>query len=195
VDPDLPLIEELQAGNELALNELINRHREPLTYFVYRYLRDETSARDVVQETFVRVFFKANTFKPRSSVKTWIYAIALNLTRDEGRRLSRRVREVSLNAPGPDEQPPLEVADTTPTPETRAGQRERFALLQAAIDRLPHKLKSALILFCLEGKSQNEAAEILGTTPKTVEMRVAHARQRLYRLLGHKIPDRPSSRA
>jgi RNA polymerase sigma-70 factor (ECF subfamily) len=193
VDPDLPLIEALQAGNESALNELINRHREPLFYFVYRYLRDETSARDVVQETFVRVFFKAGTFKPRSSVKTWIYTIALNLTRDEGRRLGRRVREVSMNAPGPDEQPPLEVADTAPTPEVQTGQRERFALLQGAIDKLPHKLKSALILFCLEEKSQNEAAEILGTTPKTVETRVAYARQRLRKLLGDKIPSRPTT--
>ena len=102
MDPDLPLIEALQAGDESALNELINRHREPLFYFVYRYLRDEMAARDVVQETFVRVFFKARTFRPRSSVKTWIYTIALNLTRDEGRRLGRRqgrygLRQIAQN--------------------------------------------------------------------------------------------------
>lgn len=184
MDPDLPLIEALQAGKESALNELINRHREPLYYFIYRYLRDETGAREVVQETFVRVFFKANTFQPKSTVKTWVYAIALNLARDEGRRLAKRRRDVSMDAPGTDEQPPLEVADSGPTPDRQAGQKDRFGHLQAAIDKLPHNLKSALVLFCLEQRSQNEVAEILGTTPKTVEMRVAHARQKLRRLLG-----------
>lgn len=183
MDPDLPLIEALQAGNESALNELIDRHRESLLYFAFRYLRDETAARDVVQETFVRVFFKAKTFKPRATVKTWIYAIALNLVRDEGRKLSKRQRMVSLDAPGPENQPPLEVADGEPLPDIQAGRRDRFALLQAAIDKLPHKLKSALILFTLEGKSQREAADVLGTTPKAVELRVAHARQRLKQIL------------
>lgn len=184
MDPDLPLIEALQAGNESALNELIDRHREPLFYFVFRYLRDEAAARDVVQETFVRVFFKAKTFAPRASVKTWIYAIALNLARDEGRKLSKRQRLVSLDAPGPADQPPLEVEDAGPTPDQQTGQRDRFSRLQAAIEKLPHNLRAALVLFCLEGKSQHEAAQILGTTPKTVEMRVAHARQRLRQLLG-----------
>lgn len=183
MDPDLPLIEALQAGNESALNELIDRHRQPLFYFAFRYLRDETAARDVVQETFVRVFFKAKTFEPRATVKTWIYAIALNLIRDEGRRLSKHQRNVSLDAPGPADRPPLEVEDSAPTPDQQTGQKDRFAGLHAAIEKLPHNLKAALVLFCLEGKSQNEAAEILGTTPKTVEMRVAHARQRLRQLL------------
>jgi RNA polymerase sigma-70 factor (ECF subfamily) len=184
VDPDLPLIEALQAGNESALNELIDRHREPLFYFAFRYLRDETAARDVVQEAFVRVFFKAKTFEPRASVKTWIYAIALNLIRDEGRRLSKHQRNVSLDAPGPGDRPPLEVEDSAPTPDQQTGQKDRFAGLHSAIEKLPHNLRAALVLFCLEGKSQNEAAEILGTTPKTVEMRVAHARQRLRQLMG-----------
>jgi len=185
VDPDLPLIEALQAGNESALNELIDRHQEPLFYFVFRYLRDEAAARDVVQEAFVRVFFKARSFQPRASVKTWIYTIALNLARDEGRKLSKRQRMVSLDAPGLEDQPPMEVADEAPLPDIQARQQDRFALLKAAIDKLPHKLKSALILFALEGKSQREAAEILGTTPKTVELRVAYARQKLKQLLSH----------
>lgn len=184
MDPDLPLIESLQADDDSALNELINRHREPLARFVYRYLRDETLAREVAQETFVRVFFKAKKFEPRSTVKTWIYAIALNLCRDQHRKLAKRWREISLNAPSLGELPPLELEDTGPSPGEVAGQRDRFAALQRAIDQLPHKLKSALVLFSLEGRSQQEAAAILGTTPKTVETRVYHAKEKLRQLLG-----------
>lgn len=183
MDPDLPLIEALQAGDESALNELIDRHREPLVRFVFRYLRDETSARDVVQETFVRVFFKAEKFEPRSLVKTWIYAIAVNLCRDQGRRLSRRGWEISLNVPRGEEHNPLELVDPSDGPDLQAGHNETFAVLRQAIDQLPHKLKAALVLFSLEGHSQKEVAEMLRTTPKTVELRVAHAKEKLRKLL------------
>lgn len=177
-------MEALQGGDEAALNALIERHREPLFRFVFRYLRNETSAREVVQETFVRLYFKAGRFEPRSLVKTWIYAIALNLTRDEQRKLFKRDRLVSTDAlPAPDHRP-IEVTDPGPRPDDDAGRRDRFTLLAQAIEKLPHKLKTALILFSLEGKSQREVAEILGTTAKTVELRVAHARQKLRELLG-----------
>jgi RNA polymerase sigma-70 factor (ECF subfamily) len=77
----------------------------------------------------------------------------------------------------------MEIADTGLTPGEEAGQRDRFGALQRAIDRLPHKLKAALILFSIEGRSQREAADILGTTPKTVETRVYHAKEKLRQLL------------
>ena len=60
---------------------------------------------------------------------------------------------------------------------------EQFAALQGAISQLPHKLRSALVLFAIEGHSQKEIAEMLNTTPKTVELRVAHAKQKLRELL------------
>lgn len=183
MDPDLPEIQALQAGVDSALNELINRHREPLFHFVFRYLRDETAAKDVVQETFVRVYFKAGKFKPKATVKTWIYTIALNLCRDQGRRFSKRSADISLNATRPGNQPPLEIADGAPSPVDLVGQGDRFASLRHAIDQLPHKLKSALVLFSLEGCSQKEAADLLETTPKTIELRVAHAKQKLRELM------------
>lgn len=190
MDPDLPEIQALQAGDDSALNELISRHREPLFHFVFRYLRDETAARDVVQETFVRVYFKAGKFKPKATVKTWIYTIALNLCRDQGRRLAKRSSDISLNALRPGDQPPLEIADGAPSPVEQAGQGDRFASLKHAIDRLPHKLKSALVLFSLQGYSQKEAADMLETTPKTIELRVAHAKQKLRAILANEFAQR-----
>jgi RNA polymerase sigma factor (sigma-70 family) len=184
VDPDLPLIEALQAGGDSALTELIHRHREPLFHFVFRYLRDETAARDVVQETFVRVYFKAAKFTPKFSVKTWVYTIALNLCRDHARRLTKRRGDVSLDAPVATNASRVEVTDNALTPSVRAIQVERFAALQQAINDLPQKLKEALILFSIEERSQKEVAELLETTPKTVELRVYRARTRLREALG-----------
>ena len=90
MDPDLPLIEALQASDDSALNELMGRYREPLFHFAFRLVHEETAALEVVQETFVRVYFGARKFKPKASVKTWMYSIALNLSRDHFRRLARR---------------------------------------------------------------------------------------------------------
>lgn len=183
MDLDLPLIQALQAGDDSALNELINRHREPLFHFVYRFVRDETAARDVVQETFVRVYFGAAKFRPRAAVKTWLYAIALNLSRDHTRRLFKRRGTVSLNAVGGVELT-TQIADSAPHVNDAARTRDEFALLQRAIDQLPQNLREALVVFSLEGKSQREAADILSTTPKTVELRVYHAKQKLREWLG-----------
>lgn len=183
MDPDLPLIEALTAGEDLALNELIQRHREPLFRFAFRYLRDETAARDVAQETFVRVYFKAASFKPQSTVKTWLYTIAVNLCRDRLRRLVKHRSDLPLDVPG-DDGVRTEIADPQPIPSEQSAQADRFKALQRAIDQLPHRLRLALVLCTLEGKSQKEAAEIMGTTPKAVELRIHHSKVKLRDLLG-----------
>lgn len=174
----------LQAGDDSALNELIARHREPLHRFVYRYLRDEAAARDVVQETFVRVYFKADKYEPSSMVKTWIYTIALNLSRDLFRRLVKHRGDISFDDVPDGHAARLEPVDSCPGPSAQATQGDQFSHLQRAIDKLPHPLKAALVLFALEGRSQKETAEILGTTTKTVELRVYHAKEKLRKILG-----------
>ena len=185
MDADLPLLRALVAGEDLALNELIQRHRDALFSFVFRYLRDESAARDVVQESFVRLYFKAASFQPRSTVKTWLYTIAANLCRDRLRWLGRRRGDISLDAPFPggDGERRPEQADNAPLPSEQSAQTDRFALLQGAIHLLPHKLRLVVVLCALEGKTHQEAADIVGTTPKTIELRVYRAKAKLRELL------------
>jgi RNA polymerase sigma factor (sigma-70 family) len=180
VDADLPLIRALQTGDDSALDELIRRHQEPLLRFVYRYLRNEAAAREVVHETFVRTYFKAAKFQPRATVKTWIYAIALNLCRDEGRRIQRNRGSHGLKA---EHSSGAERIDPGLTPDEQAAERDQFSKLQSAIDQLSPSLREALVLFSLDGRSQKEAAAILRTTPKTLELRVYRAKARLRELL------------
>lgn len=187
MDPDLPLIQALQSGDDSALNALIDRHREPLYRFTFRYLRNNAATEDVVQETFVRVYFKAAKFVPKSSVKTWIFAIALNLCRDQFRRLARHRGDLSMDTPPRPDTPRVDVADRAPLPSIRAAESDRFAQLQRAIDHLPEKLREVVILFSLEQRSQNEVAELLGITAKAVETRVYHAKTKLHRLLSERL--------
>lgn len=180
----MPLIEAIQASDDSALSELIDRHREPLRRFVFRYLRNDAACDDVVQETFVRVYFKADKCQPKSSVKTWIYTIALNLCRDQFRRQARYRGDISMDAPSRDDAARTELADRAPPPSTRAVDSDRFARLQRAIDELPEKLREPIVLFSLEQRSQHEVADILGITPKAVETRIYHAKARLRAILG-----------
>lgn len=179
MDADLPLLKAIQAGDEAALENLMQRHQEPLFYFALRYLGNELAAREVVQETFVRLYFKAGTFRPRSTVKTWIYTIALNLCRDAGRRRQRSPVFVSLHQPTAEGEPALDLPGNDPPADEAAAKNEDLQDLRTAINRLPEKLKAPLVLCALEQRPHKEAAELLGTTAKTIELRIYRAKKKL----------------
>src|SRR6478672_9567537 len=89
-DLDLPLVRALQAGDESALNKLMRKYQEPLFWFIWRYTGDEETTRDLLQETFVRLYFGIRRFKPHAKFATWLYSIAMNLCRDYARSKQRR---------------------------------------------------------------------------------------------------------
>ena len=182
IDPDWLLISALQAGDENALTELIHKYEQPLFRFIFRYVGAEETARDLVQETFVRLYFNAAKFKRQAKFSTWLHTIATNLCRDYSRsKQYRKAREtVSSEAFDQDE---TRISDTAALPGDALVSAERLAALQAAISELPDKLKTAVVLFCLEDRSQAECAELLGVSTKTVETRVYRARKILQQKL------------
>jgi RNA polymerase sigma-70 factor (ECF subfamily) len=181
-DPDWPLVRALQRGDENALTELIHKYEQPLFRFICRYVRDEETARDLLQETFVRLYFNASKFKPLAKLSTWLHAIAANLCRDYSRSKQYRQARVTVSSEA-FYQGETRISDTAAMPGDALVNAERLAALQAAISELPHKLKTALILFCLENRSQAECAELLGVSAKTVETRVYRARKILEKKL------------
>lgn len=180
-DPDLALVRALQAGEDSALDALMSRHREPLFRFLFRFTRNETVARDLAQEAFVRAYFKIGDFRPGARFATWLFQIGLNLSRDHAR--SRQARRALCHDPLP-EAGGAELADPAMDPGARAVLAERLALVRQAIAGLPHGLKAAFLLTVFEERSQQDAAEILGVSVKAVETRVYRARQRLERVVG-----------
>ncbi len=182
--PDAALIARIAEGQDKALDLLMRRYKQRLYAFVYRYLREEETAYDIIQETFIRVYRNAGRYKPAYAVSTWIYSIATNLCRDHIRRQKLR-RWVSLDwtPSGGDQENEHSLYDIIPDPGSNVEHlmevRESMKFLDAAIERLPHDLKTALILFHLEEYSQEQCAEMLGVTVKTIETRVYRARKML----------------
>ena len=176
-DLDLPLVRALQAGDESALNKLMRKYQEPLFWFIWRYTGDEETARDLLQETFVRLYFGIRRFKPHAKFATWLYSIAMNLCRDYARSKQRRQSYATESLDAGDVHREVPAADRGPAAD--AESHEELAALERAIQELPHDLRTALLLFAVEGRSQQECAELLGVSAKAVETRVYRARKRL----------------
>ncbi|HEY5742844.1 MAG TPA: RNA polymerase sigma factor [Terrimicrobiaceae bacterium] len=180
-DLDMPLVRALQAGDESALNELIRKYREPLFRFICRYTGDEETARDLLQETFVRLYFGIGRFEPRARFVTWLYSIAMNLCRNYARSKQRRQSYSTESLDAGDVHRKLPAADRGPAAD--AESHEQLETLEKAIQELPHDLRAALLLFAVEGRTQKECAELLGVSSKAVETRVYRARRILERKL------------
>lgn len=178
---DADLVARAGAGEDQAFTLLMRRHKAALYGFVRRYVGDADAAVDVVQESFVAAWRALARFDGRRPFPVWLRAIALNKCRDRARRLA--VRRLILGDQDERSAEAQAQADPGPGGEDHLVERERNALLQAAIDRLPARLKEPLLLTYFDELSQREAADLLGVTVKTIETRVYRARQRLAAIL------------
>jgi RNA polymerase sigma-70 factor, ECF subfamily len=173
-------MERLVAGEEAALNRLMERHAAAVFHFLLRMLGSEDDANDLAQETFVRVYRARESYRPQQRFSTWLYTIAANLARNQFRWRSRHPT-VSLNAES--EATDQTLGDSLPgpaaTPHQAAESSERVAAVRAAVQRLPDDLREAIVLCEWEDLPVAEAAAVLRTTPKAVESRLYRARQRL----------------
>lgn len=182
------LIVSLAGGNERALEELVRLWEPCLLSFAYRYVQNEAESRDLVQETFVRLYKNAASYKPGRSPAGWLFTIAANLCRNH-QRWRRRHPAVSL-----EESPESGFAARTlvcskPTPELMAEKQERVGAVREAIASLPHDLKTALLLFEYENLGYREIAAAVGCSEKGVEARLSRARALLRKRLSGWLED------
>ena len=181
VDEDFQYLSEVAQGDEKALVWLMDKHKEALYHFALRYLGNGADAAEITEQTFFRVFKKAHTFKPRSKVKTWIFAIALNLSRDHLRKNGKLRHHLSLNERSdPSEGTPnlLETLDSGEiSPADSVNTRITTNLIEQTIRELPEKLRFPFVFCVLEKHSYDNCAAIIRRNRKTVEMRIYRARK------------------
>lgn len=176
---------ELAAGSESALSRLIETWGPSLHRFVYRYLQDEATTADLVQETFVRAYQQRARYRPGGSPSAWLFTIAANLCHNH-RRWQRRHPAESLDAPvgGEGGRPAPGPAAPHGSPADRLARQETAAAVRAAIEALPHEMRVTLLLFEFEDLSYSEIAAVVGCSPRGVETRLLRARTRLKAALG-----------
>jgi RNA polymerase sigma-70 factor (ECF subfamily) len=168
------LVSLIQAGDESAFAEIVRIYKDRIVNYLFQLTGDYQKAVDLSQETFLRVFFKADKYKPIAPFSSWIYAIASNLAKTDLKK-RRRIALVPLD----DVQYGLEVS--TPSGDSRdsglAGN------LRQALDGLSPRYRVPVILKDVEGYSQEEIAVIIKRPIGTVKARISRGRAMLRKSL------------
>ena len=167
---DEMLIKRIARGDQLAMRTLFGRHRVLLYRWLLRLVRDEALAEDLLSDVFLDVWRQAAAFEARSSVSTWLLAIA------RYKALSARRRRTDAEL---DEKVASTVADTADDPEVALRKKTRAELLRHSVARLSPEHGEVINLVYFHGKSIKEVAEIVGIAEATVKTRMFYARKKL----------------
>lgn len=173
------LVQRCAAGEEVACAELVAEHQRMVVQLAMNLLGDRDEAMDLSQEVFLRVFRTIQRFRGQSSLRTWIYRIAVNQARNRHRFWRRRHRadQVSLDQHIAAHGEFRSTGDSTP--DRVLAQKELAAQLQHALDSLPFDQRTAIVLREVDGLSYEEIAFSLGVAIGTVKSRLTRARRAL----------------
>jgi RNA polymerase sigma-70 factor (ECF subfamily) len=187
-EEDGRLLRGLRAGIDSAYEELLGKYQQPVYSVVYRLLGDQNDACDVVQEVFIKIFRSVGSFKERSSLRTWIYRIAVNEAHNHRRWFSRhRRREVAIEHEDDDHRSFELAADPGPSPFDFALDRETHVLIERALEEISPVFRTAVVLRDIEGLGYEEIAEILQISLGTVKSRILRGREALRRALTQRL--------
>jgi RNA polymerase sigma-70 factor (ECF subfamily) len=172
-DSDEALMARVARGDERAFQVLSRRHMPAMLGLVRRFLGNAADAEDVAQEAFLRVWTHAPRWQPLAQFRTWLTRVVVNLCLDR----KRRAPWVELEAAG-------DIVDPAPGAGEKAESDERAHLLAKAIEKLPARQRSAIMLTYSEGMSNAQVAEILDASVSAVETLLVRGKQNLRRALG-----------
>lgn len=191
---DLRLIEGLRAADERAYEQLIARFQTPVYNLAWRLLNDPADASDVVQEVFLKVFRNVSHFRGESSLRTWVYRIAVNESHNRRRWLFRHRRgETAMDEAFEDsdfrERP---LTDDGETPFDFTMNREAQLLLEEGLGAINPVFRAALVLREMEDMSYEEIASVLEVSIGTVKSRILRGREALRRYLATRLDRAPA---
>ena len=165
-DPsDTELMARLAKGEVSAIGDLARRHQGRVLELAFRTLGHWDVAEDVAQETFLRVYRAARTYKPQAQFSTWLYRIVVNLCLDEQRRRAKAAL-------------PLEAVASEGLPasqENPAERRELSELVRTAVQQLPDRQRMAVVLHRYDGLSHTQISEVTGWSESAVESLLVRA--------------------
>ena len=177
------LVAELRAGSEEAFAWLITRYHQPIYSLLARTVQDRADAADLTQEVFVKVFRGIGSFHGESSLRTWIYRIALREASNQRRWWTRhKQQEVPIEQEISDGEcsTPIRLkemlVDPSESPYDAAVHAENRARVEAALAKVPEPYRTTLILRDIEGFVYEEVAEMQGVNLGTVKSRLVRGR-------------------
>ncbi|HMF65202.1 MAG TPA: sigma-70 family RNA polymerase sigma factor [Edaphobacter sp.] len=187
---DAALVADLKAGSEEAFAILIAQYHQPLYSLIARSLNDPVDAADITQEVFIKVFRSIRGFHGESSLRTWLYRIALHEASNQRRWWSRhKKQEITIDSPSESEDDgstfclSSTLCDDRDSPFDHAAQAEVRVRVESALRQLPEAFRTVVVLREIEGFAYEEISEILNVNLGTVKSRLTRGRSALRALL------------
>jgi RNA polymerase sigma-70 factor (ECF subfamily) len=174
---DEDVMERCALGSEAAFRALVQRYRSRLMNLVSRFINDRDRAEEISQEVFLRVYRNRERYRKSGKFSTWIFTIAVNLTKNEIRSRVRHRGTFSLDAV--DEETGgqgISFPDLKPLPDEDLNAAEIRSRIAEALEKIPARYREAVILRDVEGLSYEEVGEILRIPGGTVRSRINRAR-------------------
>jgi RNA polymerase sigma-70 factor (ECF subfamily) len=178
---DEAFLEDLKAGNAQAFDTLISRYSSDVYGLLFRLTQDAEEAADLAQETFIKALRSIGSFRGDAELKTWLFRIAINETRNRVRWWRRRKREHTVSIDdtvgGSDMRVGETLSSASEDPEESLMRRESRKAIEKALMEIPSPYREALVLCDIEGQSYQEIAVTLETNVGTVKSRIARGRE------------------
>lgn len=186
-DSDEALVRAFVDGDRAAFDTLVDRYERRVYGICYRYFGDHADAEDAMQDTFVALLRRAETYAGTAAFSTWLYRVATNACNDLARKRSRRPRTVPLVADSRDGTGPggQEPALDLPAVEDVLATRELGMELAEALRTLDAEQRDAVVLHDVYGLPYHEVAARTGVAVGTVKSRIHRAHGRLAAILAH----------
>lgn len=162
-------VKKLKKGDNQAFEKLFEEYQQKIYALSFSLLQNREDALDVLQEVFIKIYNKISSFNGESSLSTWIFTITKNTCYDHLRKNKRN----------PEEEIPENVTDTSPLPEDILQRKEARKAVRAALDTLPPKYKTVLLLREYGDLSYGEIAAVMKMSEGTVKSRISRARDYL----------------
>jgi RNA polymerase sigma-70 factor, ECF subfamily len=190
------LVNELQAGSETAFDWLVNHYHGPVYNLILGMLGDSADSADAAQEVFLKAFKGIQHFRRGSSLKTWLYRIAIREALNSRRWFERHLQKnVSIDRETEEGYACIDLEDLSATPFDQLAAHEIQVAVQGALQQVPDVFRSAVILRDLEGLSYEEVAEVLDVNVGTVKSRILRGRRALKELLEPLLGDQEAATA
>ncbi len=159
---DVQLMLDVKAGDDSSFDFLLQKYRSPLVNFLNRMVRDSSTAEDLAQEVFLRVYRARKQYTPSAKFTTWLFRIATNVALNSVRDTRHQKMEVSIDAPTDDEDSrPMELRAREKRIDERLVERDRIEIIRRAILALPEKQRAAVLLHKYEEMDYAEISRVL----------------------------------
>jgi RNA polymerase sigma-70 factor, ECF subfamily len=180
---DEVLLQQIVACDQDALETLYDRHSQVVYNLIFRIVKNDGLAQEILQETFWQVWKKAGSYQGGGAPAAWIYRIARNKSLDQLRRQNARPQPVVTTTSSDEQAIWATLAASTSSVEAQVEQRSAFQQLRHALEEIPPEQRLCLELAYFEGMSQSEIAEFTQTPLGTTKTRIRSGLQKLERIL------------